>query len=76
MLLRQMVMACQKAFQFSLLPNHLKLKRQYKKLKHKDILTLAEAAFYLGKDTGTVVEEVGLGKLPGGKLDGQWHFSN
>lgn len=74
-LFKQLITACKQVVQSSLLSNHSKLKQQYQNLEYKDILTLAEAAFYLGKDAGTVVEEVGLGKLPGGKLDGQWHFS-
>ena len=61
---------------------------QHQALKDKDILTLEEAAFYLGTDPGTLLEEVSLGKLPGGRfgaqcfggrippenLLGQWHF--
>lgn len=47
---------------------------QHQELEYKDILTLQEAAFYLSTDPGTLLEEVVLGKLPGGRLGGQWHF--
>ncbi len=49
-----------------------KLKCQ--KLKHKDILTLNEAAFFLGIDIEVVYREASQGNLPGAKLGGQWYF--
>jgi excisionase family DNA binding protein len=52
-----------------------KRKQWLKKLQHQNILTLSEAADYLGSDMGTLVEEVASGHLPGGKLAGKWLFS-
>lgn len=47
------------------------LRRQ---VKDKDILSLSEACIYLSIDEGTLLEEVSLGKLPGGKLGDRWCF--
>ena len=41
----------------------------------KDILTIDEAARYLETDPGTLIEQVSLGRLPGGKLGEEWRFS-
>jgi len=40
----------------------------------KDMLDLEDAAFYLGVNTGTLLEEAGLGYFPGGRLAGEWRF--
>ncbi|MBE9038251.1 pentapeptide repeat-containing protein [aff. Roholtiella sp. LEGE 12411] len=47
---------------------------QLETIKQKDILTLEEASLYLNIQTGMLLEEVGLGKLPGGQLAGRWRF--
>jgi Pentapeptide repeats (8 copies) len=47
---------------------------QLQTIKQKDILTLEEASLYLNIQTGMLLEEVGLGKLPGGQLAGKWRF--
>ena len=47
---------------------------KYQRLKHKDILTLNEAAFFLDLDIEVVCREASQGNLPGAKLGGQWYF--
>jgi len=47
---------------------------KYQRLKHKDILTLDEAAFFLDVAIEVVCREASQGNLPGAKLGGQWYF--
>lgn len=47
---------------------------QLQAIRQKDILTLEEASLYLDIQPGMLLEEVGLGKLPGGQLAGKWRF--
>jgi hypothetical protein len=50
-------------------------KKQRLKIIHfKDILTVEEASLYLEIPPGVLLEEVGLGRLPGGILAGEWRF--
>ena len=46
----------------------------YQEIQKKDILTLDEAAVYIGTDPETLLVEVSLGHLPGRQLAGQWLF--
>ena len=46
----------------------------YQEIQKKDILTLDEAAVYIGTDLETLLEEVSLGHIPGGQLAGRWLF--
>lgn len=46
----------------------------YQEIQKKDILTLDEAAFYIGTDSETLLAEVSCGHIPGGQLAGQWLF--
>ncbi len=46
----------------------------YEKIQKKDILTLDEAAFYIGTNPEILLEEVSLGHIPGGQLAGKWLF--
>lgn len=46
----------------------------YQEIQKKDILTLNEAALYIGTDPETLLAEVSCGHLPGGQLAGQWLF--
>ena len=57
-------------------PSRQRYKRglNYDEIQKKDILTLQEAAFYIGTDPETLVEEVRLGHIPGGQLADQWLF--
>jgi excisionase family DNA binding protein len=50
-------------------------KARYSYIKEKEILSVEEAAFYLGTDTGTLLEEVTSGRLPGGQIGKEWFFS-
>lgn len=77
-LLKQLLQRIKLASGFSLTtlqphqPYNIKL--NYQEIQKKDILTLDEAAFYVGINPDTLVEEVKLGHLPGGQLAGQWLF--
>lgn len=77
--LRQLFNSCKRAFQLPLpaskFNQQCEIKLQYQKIKHKDILTLDEAAFYVGTNPATLLEEVICGHIPGGQLAEQWHFS-
>lgn len=77
-LLTQLLQKIKLASGFSLttLQSHQPYKTglNYQAIQKKDILTLDEAAFYVGIDPATLVEEVKLGHLPGGQLAGQWRF--
>lgn len=76
--LRQLFNSCKRAFQLPLpaskFNQQYEIKLQYQKLKDKDILTLDEAAFYVGTNPATLLEEVLCGHIPGGQLAGQWLF--
>ncbi len=58
----------------SILEKFSQQQRALRRIKRKDIITLEEAAVYLGCDAETVVETVEKGELPGGKLGGKWYF--
>ena len=77
-ILRQLFNSCKRAFQLPLpaskFNQQYEIKLQYQKLKDKDILTLDEAAFYVGTNPATLLEEVICGHIPGGQLAGQWLF--
>ncbi len=76
--MRQLFNSCKRAFQLPLpaskFNQHYEIKLQYQKLKDKDILTLDEAAFYIGADPEILLQEVSCGRIPGGQLAGQWLF--
>ena len=57
-------------------PSHQPYKRglNYQEIQKKDILTLNEAAVYIGTDPEILLEEVICGHIPGGQLAGQWLF--
>ena len=57
-------------------PSHQPYKRglNYQEIQKKDILTLNEAALYIGTDPETLLAEVSCGHIPGGQLAGQWLF--
>ena len=43
-------------------------------IKCKDILKLSEAVIYLDTDPETLIEEIITGKIPAGKIGGEWRF--
>jgi hypothetical protein len=45
------------------------------KIRRKDIITLEEAAFYLGFEPRVIAEEARAGHLPAGEIAGQWRFN-
>lgn len=77
-LLGQLFDSCRQVFQLSL--PALKSRQQcktglnYQEIQKKDILTLDEAAFYIGADPEILLQEVSCGHIPGGQLAGQWLF--
>lgn len=77
-LLGQLFNSCKRVFQLP--PPALKYQQQcktglnYQEIQKKDILTLDEAAFYIGTDSKTLLAEVSCGHIPGGELAGRWLF--
>ncbi|PSB25847.1 pentapeptide repeat-containing protein [Chlorogloea sp. CCALA 695] len=77
-LLAQLLQGVKLAFRFPPVasPSRQRYKRElnYQEIQKKDILTLDEAAFYIGTDPEILLEEVSCGHIPGGQLAGQWLF--
>ncbi|WP_193200722.1 pentapeptide repeat-containing protein [Nostoc sp. MG11] len=70
MILKCLTSCCQKLIYPQAAQNYWQLQT----LRQKDILTLEEASLYLDIQPGMLLEEVGLGKLPGGQLAEKWRF--
>ncbi len=77
-LLEQLFNSCKRAFQLPLPASQSRQQYKsglnYQEIQKKDILTLDEAAFYIGTDSETLLQEVSCGHIPGGQLAGQWLF--
>ena len=77
-LLAQLFQSVLLAFRFPPVasPSRQPYKRElnYQEIQKKDILTLDEAAFYIGTNPEILLEEVSLGHIPGGQLAGKWLF--
>lgn len=77
-LLRQLFTSCKRVFQLFLpaSKSHQQCKTElnYQEIQKKDILTLDQAAFYIGTDPEILLQEVICGHIPGGQLAGQWLF--
>lgn len=77
-LVEQLFNSCKRVFQLPLPASksrqQCKTGLNYQEIQRKDILTLDEAAFYVGTNPATLLEEVSCGHIPGGQLAGQWLF--
>ena len=72
-LLAQLLRSIKLAFRFPSRQSY-KTGLNYQEIQKKDILTLNEAALYIGTDPETLLAEVSCGHLPGGQLAGRWLF--